>query len=287
MRLPTCLLLSCIFVFTQFVSANPSTSDISANYLQKDFALKFDELDKLYADDVLFSDPTGDVFGPPLADGPVISKDKVIAMQKSWGVSKMEFTESMAFSVGEYSVHFGDLAVQYQGSQDKPTFPFATIHRVKDKKIKERHDFGGYVDHLIGSPELTRKSEATLKTAKIMLRAYLSGDLETQNMLLADNTWFRDPTAEIWGVEFAQPIASKTDLLARRKDMYTRVNDFSFNVTKEFSSNNHAVFVGDISYTLNNKQKYNQKAIMVFEVNDGLITKHWDFVDYSVGELAE
>lgn len=32
---------------------------------------------------------------------------------------------------------------------------------------------------------------------------------------------------------------------------------------------------------------YNQQAIMVFEVKDGLITKHWDFVDYSVGAINE
>lgn len=287
MKLTTCLLLSTVAIFTQFVSANSTTSDISTHYLQTDLSLKFDELNNLYAQDIVFSDPTGDVFGAPLADGPVIGKDKVIAMQQYWELSSMAFAKSMMFSVGEYSVHFGDLTVQYQGSQHKPRFPFATIHRVKNNKIIERHDFGGYVGHLIGSPELTARSEATLKVAKTMLQAYLNGSIETQKTLLADNTWFHDPTAEIWGGKFTQPIANKTELLARRKDMYTRISNFSFNVTSEFSSNNHAVFVGDISYTFNNKQKYNQQAIMVFEVKDGLITKQWDFVDYSVGAIAE
>lgn len=258
-----------------------ATHDISEQYQTINLSLQHDNLSQVYAENIMFFDPTGDVFGPPFSLGPVAGRDTVIAMQKSWQIKEMDFEQQQYFTVGEYAVRNGNLAVKFGGSDQKIAFPFVTIHRVIDGKIAERHDFGAYVGKLAGGKVLQDKSVQTLSIAKTMLAAYLNEDIETQNNLLSSNTWFHDPTAEIYGGEFLQPIQGAKKLIDRRQTMYEKIDDFTFDVTREFASNNHAVFSGTLKYVYDDKYLYEQQAIIVFEVKDQLITRHWDFVDYS------
>ena len=41
------------------------------------------------------------------------------------------------------------------------------------------------------------------------------------------------------------------------------------------------------SYTLRNGVRYEQPAVFVVEVRDGRVTRHWDFVDYTVGPVGQ
>jgi hypothetical protein len=138
-----------------------------------------------------------------LSAGPVVGRDAVIAMQRSWGLSGMDFDPAIGFEVGEYALRFGQLAVRYQGSEARFEFPFLSVHRVENGMLSERHDFGGYVGTLVATPELINRSESALTVGKEYLKAYLEGDLATQTVLLAEQSWFRDPTAAIYGPQTA------------------------------------------------------------------------------------
>ena len=56
-------------------------------------------------------------------------------------------------------------------------------------------------------------------------------------------------------------------------------------VDHAFASHEHAVFAGPVRYTTSGGQRFVQPAVMIVEVRDGLVTRHWDFVDYSVGPV--
>lgn len=265
-----------------FSESSTHIDTISDRYLELDLALQYDALADMYAENVLFSDPSGDVFGPPLADGPVVGRENVIAMQKSWGLGWMEFTESTKFVVGEYTVRFGEAGVAYKGSERRYHFPFLTIHRIAGGQLSERHDFGGYVGNLIGGEDLIEKSSETLSLSRNLLNAYLDGDLSTQARLYAENIWFQDPTAAVYGDEMGKAVSGRELLMNKRRDLYTRITDFQFDIDREFASNHHAVFAGHISYVYGEKYRFVQPAVMVFEVIEGRVTRHWDFVDYTV-----
>ena len=55
---------------------------------------------------------------------------------------------------------------------------------------------------------------------------------------------------------------------------------------ESFVANHHAVYMGTVRYTLNSGTAFAQPAVIVIEVRDGKVTRHWDFVDYTVGPVG-
>jgi|CXWL01.1.fsa_nt_gi ketosteroid isomerase-like protein len=259
-----------------------ATRQVSARYLQADTAGRYEDLLEIYASDAVFTDPTADVFKGPISKGPVVGSKAIVALQKSWGLVEQSFAVQGSFAVADIALHRGMLTVRYDGSQERLEIPFVTVHRVRDGRIAERIDFGEYVESFGLGDGFDDATESTKAVAERYLRAYLAADFESQAVLCADDIVFQDPTARVYGDEAGQPIVGREALLQRRKRTFENVTDFGLDVEQSFAANHHAVFMGKTSYTVGGR-KWTQPAVFVVEVREGRVTRHWDFVDYSVG----
>ena len=265
--------------------SNP-TRGITDRYLELTFHQEYDALTELYAEDAVFFDPTGDVFPGPVAAGPVEGASAIVALQKSWGLAGTEFDIEQAFTVGQYSLYRGSLRVRYDAAAPWIEFPFATVLRVESGRISERTDFGAYVGSFDFGDEVVGETARTGAVAPRYLEAYLAADLEAQRALLAADAVFQDPTAQVYGPNSGQKLESADVILRRRSRTFQNVSDFDLDVARSFVSNHHAVYMGTTKYTLANGSRFEQPAVMVIEVRDGKVTRHWDFVDYSVGPVG-
>ncbi len=258
---------------------------VAERYLELSFGRQYDALLELYAPDAVFSDPTAEVFEDPEVAGPVVGASAIVALQKGWGLDRVDFQEDEGFTVGQYSVHRGTLNVGYAGSDVDVALPFATVLRVVDGRIAERIDHAEYVESF-GLDGFGDATAATRRVAERYLQAYLDADLEVQRELLAPDVDFQDPTAQVYGPGSGQPIRGADALLARRARTFANVTDFGLDVETSFVSAHHAVFMGTTRYTLAGGQRFAQPAVFVVEVRDGKVTAHRDYVDYSRGPVG-
>lgn len=263
-----------------------STRAVADRYLALTFNQEYDALLDVYAEDATFFDPTGEVFAGPVADGPLQGADAIVALQKSWGLQGSEFDVDTSFSVGEYSLHRGSLRVRYDAAGPWTEFPFVTVLRVRSGRVIERTDFGAYVESFHLGERFRDAADETRTVAAEYLRAYLDADLDAQRRLLAPDARFQDPTAQVYGPNSGQPLIGADQILRKRAQTFQNVTDFDLDVSASFVSYHHAVYMGTTKYTLRNGARYEQPAIFVIEVRDGHVTRHWDFVDYSVGPMA-
>lgn len=74
--------------------------------------------------------------------------------------------------------------------------------------------------------------------------------------------------------------------MRRRVQVFQNIQAFNLIVEKSFVASHHAVYMGTTTYTLANGQRYAQPAVFIIEVRDGKVTRHWDFVDYTIGPLS-
>jgi len=258
------------------------TRTITDRYVELTFQRRYDELRDLYAQDAVFFDPTGDVFAGRVADGPVHGGDEIIALQKSWGIAEAQFEIDAAFTVGEYSVYRGTLDVRFEESPASYSVPFLTVLRVRDGRVAQRTDFGEYVESFELGDGFDAATKSTRAVSDRYLAAYTGGDLATQAELLAPDVRFQDPTAQVYGPPSGHLFESAEELLSRRRQIYAAIGTFTFDAEGSFAANHHAVYWGTVRYTANGAG-YVQPGVMIVEVHDGLVTRHWDFVDYSVG----
>jgi len=265
------------------------TRTVTNRYVQLTFEQKYDDLLDVYAPDAVFFDPTGDVFEARVAEGPVLGAEQIIALQKSWGVTTSWFDIVAAMTVGEYSLYRGTLTVSFDGSDAETPIPFITVLRAQDGRITERTDFGEYIKSFGLGDGFDANTESTREVAGRYLDAYLHEDLETQEELLADDVQFQDPTSKVFGPPSGEMYEGPDKLLDRRKQIYANIQDFGLEVDDSFESfvaNHHAVYIGTVRYTLNSGTAFAQPAVIVIEVRDGKVTRHWDFVDYTVGPVG-
>lgn len=259
------------------------TRTVTDRYIDLTFQRRYDELRDLYAPDAEFFDPTGDVFAGRAADGPVHGADAIVDLQKSWKIADADFDVAAVFTVGEYSLYRGTLTVQFDGSPARYAVrPFLTVLRVRDGRIVLRNDFGEYVESFELGDGFDEATNRTRAVADRYLAAYTGADLATQAELLAPDVRFQDPTAQVFGPSSGQLFESADALLARRRQIYASVGAFSFDPEGSFAANHHAVYWGTVRYAAGGAS-YVQPAVMIVEVHDGRVTRHWDFVDYSVG----
>jgi ketosteroid isomerase-like protein len=266
--------------------AQQSTRSVTDRYIELTFSQQYDALLDLYAADASFHDPTGDVFRGPVAEGPVQGADAIVSMQKGWGLAETVFDVQASFTVGEYSLYRGTLNTRYEGADSWTAIPFVTVLRVVEGRILERTDFGEYVESFALGSGFQANTDATNKIASQYLRAYLDGDVNTQAALASVDIIFQDPTSRVYGPPSGELYQGLDVLIARRNQIYESVSDFDFEVAESFVANHHAVFMGTTTYTLRAGQRFAQPAVFVVEVRDGKVTRHWDFVDYTVGPIG-
>jgi ketosteroid isomerase-like protein len=255
-------------------------------YLELTFNQEYDALLDLYAPDAVFHDPTGDVFEGPVAEGPMVGAENIVAMQKSWGLAGSAFDIQETFTVGGYSVYRGTLNVRYGDSDPWIPIPFVTVLHVVDGRIADRTDFGEYIRSFGLGDVFDDNTEVTRSTAGKYLRAYLDADLDTQASLMDPDIIFQDPTSRIFGPPSGEVYQGADTLLARRRQIYGSITAFDLEVDESFVANHHAVFMGTTQYTLASGERFAQPAIFVVEVRDGKVTRQWDFVDYTAGPLS-
>lgn len=259
------------------------TEAISNRYLTLDGQRDYNKLRNLYADDATFFDPTGEVFQGAVSQGIVRGADAVIALQRSWGLSGIDFQPELSFYVGQYAVHRGIFKAQFEGSTTWTSIPFITIHHVVDELIKSRTDFGEYIQSFGLGNEFDAATSETAKVAPAYLEAYFQENFDGQRALLAENATFQDPTAKVFGPTSGVEFTDAESIVKRRKGVFQNLSDFGMDIEQQFVANHHAVFIGKIKYKTANGARYEQDGIIVVEVRDGKVTRHWDFVDYSTG----
>lgn len=263
-----------------------STADVAARYLELTLSQRYDELLPIYSADAVFFDPTGDVFQGRVAGGPVVGADSIVALQQSWGILASEFDVTRKFAVGGYAVYNGVFRVRYAESDPWIRIPFVTVLRVEGGRVSQRTDFGEYIESFGLGDRFAANTSATRDVAARYLEAYLGADFDTQASLLAGDAVFQDPTAQVYGPNSGQPLNGREAILGRRRQTFQNVKDFDLEIAESFVANHHAVFIGTTRYTLANGARYEQPAVFVVEVRNGRVTRHWDFVDYSVGPVG-
>jgi ketosteroid isomerase-like protein len=263
------------------------TEIVSRMYLEVDQSMNYDLLETLYAPDVTFFDPTGEVFDGEVAKGVIQGAGLVTDVQRGWGLREVHFSPEKSFFSGEYALHRGTYVAKFEGSEVWVRIPFVTVHKVVNGKIQSRRDFGEYVDSFGLGSKFDAATDSTKDIAGRYLQAYLSEDFRQQKAMMSDDVIFQDPTAAVFGPELGRKFTNARDLLASREQVFASISDFDFDVEKSFVSYHHAVYMGEINYTDASGSQYRQPAVFIIEVRNGLVSRHWDYVDYSVGPMAK
>ncbi len=262
------------------------TRAVADRYLTLTMNQEYDALLDAYRDDARFFDPTAEVFEGPIAEGPIEGARKIVELQQSWGLAASEFDVAAAFSVGRYALYRGTLRVRHDVADAWIAMPFVTVLRIDAGQVAERTDFGGYVEPFGMEDRFGSVTEETRRISAEYLKAYLGADLEAQRRLLAPDAVFQDPTAQVYGPGSGQRLVGAGDIMERRTQTFQNVAAFDLAVSDSFVSGHHAVYMGRTTYTLRNGTRFDQPAVMVIEVRGGQVTRHWDFVDYSVAPVG-
>lgn len=265
-----------------------STAEVAARYIELSFGQQYEALKEVYADDVLFIDPTGDVWSERLANG-VRGADSVISLEKSWEITSSSFDIQESFSVGEYAL-FRGLLTWTTRSSPQVTTDFITIVRVVDGRVAERHDYGNYVTPFGQSMpaavhDNTRASE---EIGRRYFQNYLDREHDAMLASYADSVTFQDPTAAWFGPNSGGFYQGKSGVDAMMRRVFQNISEFDFEVEKAWFSNHHAVFMGKTTFTLvpaatgaPGDITFEHSAVFVVTVADGKVIAHRDYVDYS------
>jgi len=274
---------------TSLGPAADSTETIATRYLELTFTQQYEALADVYAEDVFFVDPTGDVWQGSLAQG-VRGADKIIALQKSWGLTSADFAIEEQFAVGEYALFRGQLTWTTRNNPDGVTTDFMTVIRVVDGKVAERHDYGNYLRAFGGSmPDVIR---ANAKTSEDVggkyFQAYLDQRHDVMEQLYAPEVSFQDPTAAYFGGPSSTLYQGRDSVVMMMDRVFQSISHFTFDVTGTLVSNHHTVFMGTTRFTLlaaaagtPRDVTFEHSAVFVITVVDGRVVAHRDFVNYS------
>lgn len=259
-------------------AAAQSTMEVSRAYLAANGASDYDRAREYMADDLIFEDPTGDVFEGPVGQGAINGADQFVALQRTWGIERSDFDPEVSFAIGEYAVHWGTNVVTT--AQGQNSIPFATVHRVVEGKLAERMDFGEYIASFGLGDGFDDSTTWTQVVADQYLQAYFDEDFDAQVTLASDDIWFQDPTARVFGPESGKQWSGKESLIGQRRRVFAQISDFGMDVDKAIYANHHAMYKGTIHYTVQGGRTFEQDALIVVEVKDQVVTRHWDFVNY-------
>jgi len=270
-------------------STADSTETIAARYLALTFARQYDALEDVYAEDVFFVDPTGDVWNGPGSKG-VHGAGSLIALQKSWGLTSADFAIDEQFAVGEYALFRGQLTWTTRSNPDGVTTDFMTIIRVVDGKVAERHDYGNYLGAFGGSmsDEIHANAETSEDVGAKYFHAYLDQRHDVMEQLYDAEVSFQDPTAAYFGGQSSALYQGRDSVVTMMARVFQTISNLAFDVEDAWFSNHHAVFMGTVRFTLvaaaagtPEDVTFEHSAVFVITVVDGLVVAHRDFVDYS------
>jgi len=240
---------------------------------------------RIFADDMLFTDPTTAVWGMPLAQG-VRGKQAIIELMTGFNTATVVFAPNIQFSSGPYACFVGRLSMTNQ--LDKA--PFMTLLRVEDGLIKERLDFGDY-DQMM-PPEVRidgvdgQFDHPLVVTANRYVEAYGGRDFDTLAELLHEDATMQDRTAvKVGGGQRHEGAQAILTMLRRALGA---LKSFEIEVESSFFFQEHAVLAGSCSYTLPGKAlgltvdeaAFTHPLVTVLHVRAGKVIAHEDMADY-------
>lgn len=240
-------------------SSAQSVMDVSRAYLLADASMDVDNLRPFYADSVRFEDPTGEVFGGPTAGLAVVGRDSLLAVQAGWGLDPSRFEVDRSFGAGRFAVHHGTYHVSVPGVREPVHIPFVTVHEIVHGRVVSRMDFGEYIESFGLGDRFDAQTRATRAVADRYLAAYTDRNVDHQQALLAPQAVYHDP-------------------LGWRRTHPAVLKAFSFDVHSGFAASRHAVFIGNVVMTAASGQRVTHPAVIVLEIDDGKVVKHWDYV---------
>ncbi|MEQ8767661.1 MAG: nuclear transport factor 2 family protein [Planctomycetota bacterium] len=256
---------------------------IDSLFLERDL----DRIAMLTADETLFIDPTADLWGGPIMSG-VRGKENVIAVMRRANPERLAYRLERSFSTGEYAFFYGKLDWKTYGQPVAEGIPLATLLRIQNDRVVERHDHGDYEHHLLGVPKLPKEEQQRRQDlARRYLQAYSETRLKDMAALLTEDAIFQDPTAAAIGG--GQTYRGAKAIHAALEQAFTHVKGFEITTTAEFFSNNHAVFIGDCRFEIPGelygvdvpKIDFEQALIVVLKMEGDRIVDHRDYSDYS------
>ena len=271
--------------------------DVAGRYLELVFQRRDLEATRALLDpDVLFIDPTADVWNRPLSRG-IRGREALLEEQRSFGVREVDFQVTLEFQSGEHAAFAGLL--DYESARGKVrNLPFVTILHIQKGRIVERRDYGDY-DRLLERSPAGRRDEARLeRTARAYLEAYSRRSYCDLAGLLSEEATFQDPTAIVMGG--GREVCGRDAILGVFEAGLEQLAQFEIEAPFAFFSNHHAVFAGLCRYALpgtlfglkDEPVEFSQGLIMALTLADGEVTGHLDYSDYGaywkrVRELRE
>lgn len=261
----------------------PDTAAVAEQYV----AANFQERDlgragALLAEDAWFVDPTGEVFGGPLASG-VRGREAILDLQRSWRVEGSSFAVALEFVAGEYAVRAGTLDLRYPGDAHVEDLPFATLLCIRDGAIVERRDYGDY-RQLVKAPEVEPELE---RIARSYLEAYFGRRFAELEALQAEGVVFQDPTAAMIGG--GRRIEGRAAVRANFERAFTGSLAFAFEPVCSFFFQHHAVAAGTCTFSFSGaalgleveRADFELPLLVALEIRDGEVVEHRDYADYA------
>ncbi len=258
--------------------ANP-TVEIADRYLQLAFA-ENDEVaaTAMVTEDVLFMDPTTEVWGSPASTG-VRGRDAFLALQKSWGIEEISYDTTTRLVSGTHSLHAGRLSYKLEGQPLIRDVPFITMLRVREGAIVSRLDFGDYDDIALKAPV---DSSELSGIAHEYLAAYEKGDLDTMGGLLSDQAVFVDVHSDDLGA--GEPVQGRAGITGRIGEQRAEIRGLDFELSPFITSLHHVVFVGECELETKAHTRAQGEFLKVrfplwimLKVVDGEVVEHRDF----------
>lgn len=122
----------------------------------------------------------------------------------------------------------------------------------------------------------------TLAVAEPYFQAYIARQWDTLEPLVADGMVFSDPTATtVWNTPRH---AGKADVMKAFREGYAQITDMQFKPMRRFASGHHAVFEGELDWSLRLQDgrivRSNAPFVVILEARAGRVTSHTDLLDY-------
>jgi hypothetical protein len=268
--------------------SSTDVAGVAERYMELTLAGDVDGAADLYAPDVLFIDPTTDVFNFDLAMG-LEGPEAVTAVQRSWGIDVMSLNVTRSFVSGRHALYYGPLTVQYQAGTTAGPMPFVTVLKVADGQVVERTDFGDYVGYTdrVGKGEAGATGAALVRTATEYMNAYGEMRFEDWRELYGPSPVFQDPTLEVFGEEADAPRIGADAIVSWFTDNVDGTLAFDVSIEDAFYTPSHAVFLSTVRSTVDGESVGGPEGPVQVEVpmvtaltfEAGKIVGHRDFWD--------
>lgn len=126
--------------------------------------------------------------------------------------------------------------------------------------------------------------------ARQYLEAYSALDTDQLAVLYAETAEFNDPTStQVEGIDGPFIWHGRDAILAGIRNWARSIRTLNYDVERVYEASGHVVFVGAVYPEVdgpNGLVRYRYPIVTIITVQDGLVTEHRDYTDYSSGALA-